>query len=144
MKYYINSTSGNKCILTSKEEDTYYLRLKGEESLGRIWHYKKDKIDKYWIPITKAEYESDITLEEIKAARINSKSLEVGGNHYDKLIQPWDFIYANHLGFDEGNVVKYISRHKEKNGAEDIKKAISYCEHILKTQYGNTENNVGK
>lgn len=63
------------------------------------------------------------------------KPLEVGGTHYQQPIQPWDYIYANHLGFDEGNIVKYISRHKEKNGAEDIKKAISYCKHILKTQY---------
>lgn len=64
------------------------------------------------------------------------KNIEVGGDHYQKKIQPWDFIYANNLGFDEGNVVKYVSRHKEKGGAEDIRKAISYAEHILRTQYG--------
>lgn len=63
---------------------------------------------------------------------------EVGGNHYQSEIQPWDFIAANKLGFDEGNIVKYICRHQKKNGAEDIKKAISYCKHILKTQYNDT------
>lgn len=62
-------------------------------------------------------------------------SLEVGGTHYKMAIEPWDYIYANGLDFDSGNVVKYISRFKEKNGAEDVKKAISYCKHILKTQY---------
>lgn len=62
---------------------------------------------------------------------------EVGGTHYGKMtIEPWDYIYANKLDFDSGNVVKYISRHKDKNGAEDVKKAISFCKHILKTQYG--------
>lgn len=61
---------------------------------------------------------------------------EVGGDHYKSAIEPWDFISANSLGFDEGCVVKYICRHKKKGGAEDIRKAISYCEHILKTQYG--------
>lgn len=60
---------------------------------------------------------------------------EVGGNHYKMAIEPWDFIFANKLDFDSGNVVKYISRHKKKNGAEDVKKAISFCKHILKTQY---------
>lgn len=64
-----------------------------------------------------------------------STNIEVGGQHYQKPIQPWDYIAANGLGFDEGNVVKYITRHKGKNGAEDVKKAISYCQHILKTQY---------
>lgn len=61
--------------------------------------------------------------------------LEVGGEHYNLPIAPWDYIRANGMGFDEGNVVKYISRYKDKNGAEDVKKAISYCQHILKTTY---------
>lgn len=69
---------------------------------------------------------------------IPEKPLEVGGSHYQTAMQPWDYIYANHLGFDEGNVIKYITRHKDKNGAEDIRKAISYCKHILKTQYNET------
>lgn len=64
------------------------------------------------------------------------KGIEVGGDHYQKKIQPWDFIFANNLGFDEGNIVKYVVRHKDKGGAEDIKKIISYAEHILRTQYG--------
>lgn len=68
---------------------------------------------------------------------MNDDDHEIGGNHYSKMvIEPWDYIYANKLGFDEGSVVKYISRHKDKNGAEDVKKVISFCNHILKTQYG--------
>lgn len=59
-----------------------------------------------------------------------------GGNHYkDMKIQPVEFIAANNLGFLEGNVVKYICRHHAKNGAEDIKKAIHYCELLLATKY---------
>lgn len=81
----------------------------------------------------------DSTLEYLKKLareRNSHDNIEVGGDHYQTAIQPWDYIYANKLGFDEGNVVKYISRHKDKGGAEDIKKVISYCKHILKTQYG--------
>jgi hypothetical protein len=60
-----------------------------------------------------------------------------GGNHYkDMAIQPVEFITANNLGFLEGNVVKYICRHHAKNGAEDIKKAIHYCELLLQNKYG--------
>ncbi len=67
-------------------------------------------------------------------------ALEVqeGGNHYkDMKIQPVEYIHANGLGYIEGNVVKYISRHKFKGGAEDIKKAIHYCQMILEMEYDN-------
>jgi len=60
---------------------------------------------------------------------------QVGGNHYSLVIQPIDYILENKLGYCEGNVIKYISRHGSKNGAEDIKKAIHYCEFILKHKY---------
>lgn len=67
----------------------------------------------------------------------NPLKKQEGGNHYkDMKIQPVEFITANNLGFLEGNVVKYICRHHAKNGAEDIKKAIHYCELLLQTKYG--------
>lgn len=61
---------------------------------------------------------------------------QVGGGHYkDMKIQPVEFIHANNISYLEGNVIKYISRHKSKNGAEDIKKAIHYCELLLELEY---------
>ena len=41
----------------------------------------------------------------------------------------------NGIPYMEGNVVKYISRHRSKNGAEDVKKAIHYCQLILQMEY---------
>lgn len=67
------------------------------------------------------------------------ENIEVGGQHYQTAIQPWDFIYANKIPFDEANCIKYLCRHKDKGGAEDIRKVISYCKHILKTQYDESE-----
>jgi len=61
---------------------------------------------------------------------------QVSGNHYkDKGIQPIVYIHANNLGFCEGNVIKYVTRHKDKNGAADILKAIHYLELLLELQY---------
>ena len=75
-------------------------------------------------------------LDDAKAKALALDKQE-GGNHYkDMKIQPVEFITANNLGFLEGNVVKYICRHHAKNGAEDIKKAIHYCELLLQTKYG--------
>ena len=61
---------------------------------------------------------------------------QIGGSHYkDCPIQPVDYIVENNLDFLEGNVVKYITRHKAKGGIEDIKKVIHYAELILEKKY---------
>lgn len=62
---------------------------------------------------------------------------QVAGNHYKDLkIQPVEYIHANGIDYLAGNVVKYISRHKAKGGAVDVRKAIHYCEMILALEYG--------
>jgi hypothetical protein len=62
---------------------------------------------------------------------------QIGGTHYEKCkIQPKDYIRANNLDFFEGNVVKYVSRHKEKEGEKDILKVIDYAIMILEDVYG--------
>lgn len=62
--------------------------------------------------------------------------VQVGGSHYkDMPIQPVEYIHANGLSFLEGNVVKYISRHKTKNGRADVEKARHYCDLILQLEY---------
>ena len=56
---------------------------------------------------------------------------QVGGQHYIMPIQPIDFIVKNNLSYREANVIKYVCRHKNKNGKQDIEKAIHYLEMIL-------------
>lgn len=59
-----------------------------------------------------------------------------GGDHYKKMgIQPVEYIRANGLDYFEGNVIKYITRHRSKNGAEDLKKAKHYIDMILEEEY---------
>lgn len=65
----------------------------------------------------------------------NARKQQVGGDHYKSEIQPIDYIHANNLDFFEGSVLKYITRHKNKGGEEDIKKAIHYLELILEYHY---------
>ena len=67
---------------------------------------------------------------------MTTKNPQVGGTHYsDKCIEPIEYISANNLDFCEGNVVKYVTRHKDKGKEGDIKKAIQYALFILKYQY---------
>jgi len=68
---------------------------------------------------------------------VKGKDRQVGGDHYiDFKIMPIEYISKNKLDFLEGNIVKYISRHRKKNGAEDIRKVIHYAELILELEYG--------
>lgn len=60
-----------------------------------------------------------------------------GGTHYKDLkIQPIEYIHANDLDFFQGNIVKYATRHKDKNGAEDLRKVIHYAQLAIELQYG--------
>lgn len=98
---------------------------------------KKEPKDKYsWNCETVCDVNFNKWAEEHKQDIDNNENIEGGGDHYQTAIQPWDFIYANGLDFDSGNIVKYACRHTKKGGAEDVKKIISYAKHILKTQYG--------
>ena len=57
---------------------------------------------------------------------------QIGGNHYAKHnIQPWDVVDEYSLNYYEGNIIKYILRHRDKNGVEDLKKAMHYLEKLI-------------
>lgn len=43
-------------------------------------------------------------------------------------IEPIDYIVSNGMNFLEGNVIKYVTRYKLKNGLEDLKKAQQYLQ----------------
>ena len=63
------------------------------------------------------------------------KEKQIGGNHYkNKGIQPIEYILSNNLGFCEGNVVKYVTRYKDKNGIEDLEKAKHYIEFLIEKE----------
>lgn len=61
---------------------------------------------------------------------------QVSGSHYKELvIQPIQFIHANNIPFMEANVIKYICRHKSKNGLADLEKAKHYIDLLIELEY---------
>lgn len=78
--------------------------------------------------------------KEMKREITSALNKQEGGNHYKNMpIQPVEYIHKNNIGFLAGNAIKYLSRYKEKEGIEDIKKAIHYCEMILEMEYGTNQ-----
>lgn len=60
---------------------------------------------------------------------------QVAGSHYKgKTIQPWDYIASNQLGYFEGNIVKYVSRWRDKGGVDDLRKAQHYLQKLIELQ----------
>ena len=65
----------------------------------------------------------------------NAWDKQVGGEHYKQYaIQPAQFALANNLDYAQSNAIKYIVRHKDKNGVQDLDKAIHYVE-LLKAHH---------
>ena len=61
---------------------------------------------------------------------------QVGGNHYKSMvIQPSEFINRNNIPFAEGNAIKYLCRHKQKNQKEDLLKAKHYIDMAIDRDY---------
>ena len=54
-------------------------------------------------------------------------------------IEPIDFINANNLDYLEGNIIKYVSRYKFKNGLEDLLKAQFYINMLIEREKDNAK-----
>jgi hypothetical protein len=60
---------------------------------------------------------------------------QVAGSHYKNLkIQPIEYIHANGIHFAEGNVIKYVSRWREKGGIKDLEKAKHFIELLIELE----------
>lgn len=71
------------------------------------------------------------TEDELKQLEIKASDKQIAGNHYSKLkIQPMRYCLENNLNYGQSNTIKYITRYKDKNGVEDLKKAI-HCIELL-------------
>ena len=103
-------------------------------SAGDIVAYKLVAADKKleWPALTDPVPEVQLELPGVPNQALD---VQVGGDHYKKLaIQPIEYIHANKLGFAEGNVVKYVTRWRDKNGIKDLEKARHYIDLLIQLE----------
>lgn len=63
-------------------------------------------------------------------------SVQVGGKHYKQGgMQPIELIEGVRMCGSCSSILRYIYRHKEKNGLQDLQKVLHYCDFVEK--YGN-------
>lgn len=67
-----------------------------------------------------------------------------GGNHYKSMkIQPVEYIHANGIGYCEGAVIKYVSRWRNKNGIEDLRKAKHFIDLLIELESDHDQDTAG-
>jgi hypothetical protein len=63
---------------------------------------------------------------------VSALNVQVGGDHYKTMkIQPVEFIHVNAIPYFEGNVIKYVTRWRSKNGLADLEKARHYIDLLI-------------
>jgi hypothetical protein len=86
-------------------------------------------------PWTEEEEEAMQSMLSKGANGMSALDVQVAGNHYkDLAIQPVEYIHANSIGYFEGNVIKYVSRWRAKNGIKDLEKAKHYIELLIELE----------
>lgn len=74
---------------------------------------------------------------------MSTTDYQIGGNHYrQKAIQPIEYILKNGLGYCEGNVIKYVTRWRDKNGVDDLLKAKHYIEFLIEEATRDSDHDV--
>ena len=62
---------------------------------------------------------------------MSANEKQVAGQHYRARIQHWDYVVANDLDYFQGQITKYVTRWKKKNGLTDLLKAQHFLEKYI-------------
>ena len=63
---------------------------------------------------------------------MSANDKQVGGGHYRGAeLQHWDLVDIYQWDYFQAQIIKYVMRHKQKNGIEDLKKAIHFAEKYI-------------
>jgi hypothetical protein len=77
---------------------------------------------------------------------MNADERQVGGNHYKMngrhSCEHWNYVLANDLDYFQAQITKYVTRWKNKNGLQDLEKALHFLEKYIqemRVDYGPKE-----
>lgn len=93
---------------------------------------------KWAIGNVKEIVQHNLLLDTIDTTGCDNVLGKINPPHYnkDKRYDVYSFVHHNSLGMLEGNVIKYVARHKKKNGKEDLLKAIETINRLIDMEYG--------
>ena len=65
---------------------------------------------------------------------INKQDDRTKPGYYNKGIATWDYTISHDMRFLEGNIIKYVTRYRQKNGLEDLEKAMAYLTKLIEVE----------
>lgn len=67
---------------------------------------------------------------------MKAMDVQIGGDHYKKYkIQPMEFFHKNEIPVMSSAICKYVIRHKDKNGVQDLLKARHLIDVLIEMDY---------
>jgi len=79
--------------------------------------------------------EKEVTEQEVRDAMEHmANQRQVGGTHYKTKMEHWDYVIANNIPYMEAQIIKYVGRHQDKGGVQDLYKAQHFLEKLLETE----------
>ena len=140
--YFVEEVTSEKLFFSTKFRITIsvvsdlaiLLKLKNDGRYILFDNIKEDKpMAETVVPQTLRQPETNAATDKQPETNAATNK-QVGGSHYQLPIQPIEYILANGLGYCEANVVKYVSRWRNKGGIQDLKKAIHYLEMLIEQE----------
>lgn len=75
----------------------------------------------------KLERKQSTTMDTYRE-KASADSSQIGGGHYASEYQHWNLVADLSLDYYDANSTKYMTRHRSKNGVQDVQKAGHYIE----------------
>ena len=63
----------------------------------------------------------------------------INPDYYRKGIETTDYIQSHSMNYLEGNIIKYVTRHRAKGGVDDLRKAEWYLTRLIKQEEKNND-----
>ena len=110
-------------------------RTKMSEPFGRCGDMEYGDLQS--IPDSRTENTPERINEEYTPQGIMASQRQTAGNHYVACgIQPRDYARANNFVYEEVLALRYLTRHRQKNGKQDLLKLIHCIELLIEAEYG--------
>ena len=119
-----------ECINNTDVEDELTVGKKYHVIYSDLFYFMVINDKNNTMPYNRNIFREIVEEEQSKYDNVNHPK------HYTQGIECWDYIKSHNMDFLQGSAIKYITRYKQKNGAEDLHKAIAFIQKILKEEYG--------
>ncbi|WAX22475.1 hypothetical protein [Susfortunavirus gdyzp5] len=121
----------NKCYVAENYDKDYYIITLGSEDRRLFLKSRFIIVDND--SVYKEGYTGGYTLNR-KGPEGELPNTPITPKHYKRGIETWDYTDSWGMDFLEGSIIKYVTRWRDKNGIEDLKKANQFLLRLIERE----------